>query len=323
MKTWRLEFEAGGDYALRPGVTVVGRSAACDIVLDDPAVSRRQLLLHVRAEGVELVKLGRRATRCGGVEFEGEHLAKAGELVEIGGRAFAWLRALPQRKWRARWLLRLDGGPAIGMRKTPFTIGSGPSDDLRVADWPPSALRLHDAERALIAELAAPKLLRAGQQAGFDAEGLVRMAPEQGLELGGRRLEIVATATQLERSTRLDDGPVELSLERYERGGALHLGRGGERRSVYLAPRRFALVRALISPRPPTTPGELVGVGELCRAIWPEDAAKDETDFNVLLYRVRRALLQAGFDVDELICRERGTGMLRAPLAAVASVRVD
>ena len=94
----------------------------------------------------------------------------------------------------------------------------------------------------------------------------------------------------------------------------------GPKRSVYLAARRFALLRALITPEPPARPGELRSVEELCRAIWPDDELKDETDFNVLLYRVRRDLVNAGLDLAEFIERVRGSGMVRSPIAADAEI---
>ncbi|NVB43303.1 FHA domain-containing protein [Pseudenhygromyxa sp. WMMC2535] len=323
MLRWRLDLEAGGGYVLPSGVTVVGRSSARDIVFDDPSVSRRQLLLHTRADGVELVRIGRRTTSCNGVAFEGEHLAKAGDRLAIGGRVFASLRAVPADGQEACWLLRLDGGPAIGLPRRPFSIGGGAGDDLRIAGWPGGALRLYDVDRVVLIELSAAQLLAMGERPRFDVEGLARLIPDRTVSIGGHTLEIVATPPQRERIAKLDEQPTALHLERYERGGALHLERGGLRRSVYLTPRRFALLRALVSPPPPLAAGEGVEVEALCRAVWPRDASKDETDLNVLVYRVRRALLLAGLDADEFVLREREQNKVCAPIAGHARAIVD
>ena len=98
---------------------------------------------------------------------------------------------------------------------------------------------------------------------------------------------------------------------------------GGEERSVYLPRLRFALLRALIAPPPPAAPGDYLDVESLCEIVWPGNHSKTEYDFNVLLHRVRRDLLRAELDVDALIERAHGSGMIRAPAAAEAEVVVD
>ncbi len=49
---------AGESVALRPGVLVIGRDTTADVVLDDPAVSRRHVALLVGADGVLAGDLG-------------------------------------------------------------------------------------------------------------------------------------------------------------------------------------------------------------------------------------------------------------------------
>jgi predicted component of type VI protein secretion system len=59
MKHFRLRYQ-GRDIALRPGDFVVGRSAECDLVLDDRLVSRRHARFEVDAASVRVEDLGSR-----------------------------------------------------------------------------------------------------------------------------------------------------------------------------------------------------------------------------------------------------------------------
>lgn len=305
-------------------MVVVGRSASCDVVLDDPAVSRRQLLLHVTAEGVVVANVGRQGVSRNGAEVDESALAGDGDTIEIGGEPFAVLRRTAAEDGESRWILRLDGGLALKLRRTPFTVGGAATDDLCVEGWPAAALTLHEVDTGIIVELGSGSegLLSGEERAGFDAEGLARVAVGGALLVGGRRFSIVQGGARFEGSTELGglEPRSEIRLEAYKRGGVLSVGRGGEATEVFLAQRRFALVRALLAPAEPAVAGDLIGVDVLCGAIWPDDPSKDESDFNVLLYRVRRDLLRAGIDAGELIERARGAGMVRAPLGARARV---
>ena len=53
--SWRIRTERGAALVLRPGQTYcVGRQPGCDLVLDDPTVSRRHLELDVLADGISV-----------------------------------------------------------------------------------------------------------------------------------------------------------------------------------------------------------------------------------------------------------------------------
>ncbi len=325
MSGWRLEFATGDGLVLRRGLAVIGRSAACDVVLDDPAISRRQLLLQVASDGVMLVNVGRQAVCHNGQEFDEPTLAVDGDRITIGGEAFAVVRATALSAEPPRWILRLDGGLSIKIRRVPFLVGGGAGDDLTIDGWPSAALSLHDVGAGLVMELApaARALLQRGEGAAFDAEGLVRLAVGMRVYVGGRSFSIVATGADLEGSTLLGGeaaSAVELRICAHRRGGTLSIQGGGRCSEVVLAKRRFALVRALLCPQKPAMPGDFIGVETLCRVIWPDDPGKDESDFNVLLYRVRRDLLRAGIDASELVERGRCAGVLRSPIAARADI---
>jgi len=329
MSRWSLEFASGSTLVLRSGVTVIGRSSACDVVLDNPRISRQQLLVLPRAEGVELINVGRQQVTSADDAIDPEHLARDGDPIEIGGTLLAFVRAWRPATAEFRWLVRVDEGPAVKLTHTPFLLGGGDDDDdLRIEGWPRSALRLHEVGPVLIATLECDpdQVLDPEADPSFDADGFARLHDGSRLSLGGVTLEVRSLAETLDQSTHLDGedgGPRLVRLEPYSRGGILHVHDRHAQHSVYLAGRRFALMRALLAPEPPTLAGELVSVEQLCRAIWPGDPAKDETDFNVLIYRLRRDLVNAGLDVDAVIERARGTGMVRAPIALGAKLRFD
>jgi|GEM_PF-3071143 len=314
MSRWQLEFVSGRRLDLRPGVTVVGRSGDCDVVLDNPAVSRRQLLLHARSDGVELVNLGRAKVSCAGREVTEGLLATGDELLNIGDSPFATLRANATRASEQRWLVRVDSDPSTSLRP-PFRAGAG--DELDIASWPPALLLFHAVADTLVVELGAAG--EASERKRFGDDGLLELR-EGHFELRGHRFE-VAAAQRVGVQTTQRRGPstgARITIEPHRQGGVITIERGGEPRSVYLAGRRFALVRALLDPPEPLQPGAFVTLGALIEAVWPDSGDKDDSDLNVLIYRVRRDLTRAELEPSAFIERERGR--VRAPIARGASI---
>lgn len=327
MARWQLHFATGGRLNLRHGVTLVGRHPTCDVILQNSAISRRQLLLHARHDAVELVKLGRQAVHCGDDELTDEaYSAGDGAAITIGGVEFATLRADARADAPPRWLLSVDDGPALPLGRGVLILGGGPADHLNVDGWPAAALRLHAVEAGVIVERRrdAAAALGDADDPRFDGDGFARLGPEAPLWIGGRRLDVSPAQAHLRTSTALAaDEAVVLHLEPYGRGGVLTIDRGGERRSTYLARLRFALLRALLVPAPPARPGDYLDTDQLCAAIWPDNQVKTEYDLNVLLHRLRQDLLRADFEVDALIERARGSGRIRAPIAGSATITVE
>lgn len=304
-------------------MTLVGRHPACDVVINNSAVSRRQLLIHARADAVELVKLGRQNVYCNESELgEQAMIAGDGDRISFGGTKFAVLRRFESER-STRWLICIDGGPGLEVRTNGLVIGGRGHEDLTVEGWPPDALRIHGLDSGVIVECsaAARRLLSEREQDHFDGDGFARIDPDRGLSVAGRMLSVLGTGSKLQASTLLSGHSTVVRLESYGRGGVLVIeSGGGEPRSAYFSRLRFALVRALIHPRPPASPGDYLGVEALCEEIWPDSEHKTEYDFNVLLHRVRQDLLRAGLDVDRVIERARGSGMIRAPIAVNAMV---
>ncbi len=320
---WRLEFAAGSQLRLRRGVTLVGRDPTCDIVLRNSKVSRRQLLIHVRRDAVELVNLGRQEVCCDGLTLgEGAAVIAEGARVSIGKTHFAELRALSEEDDAPRWLARVDHSPALTIPREGFVVGGGVTDELRIKGWPAAALRLQPIDAGVIVEgsPAVRELLQAEERARFDGDGFARVDPEQPLRVMKRVLSVflVSTTTTTRTSTVLGNTKTVLKLESFGRGGVITVERGSEVSSAYLSRLRFALLCALVRPR--AVSGGYVDLETMSAEIWPDDDFKTEYDFNVLLHRVRQDLIRAGLGADEFIERARGSGRLRSPIAANATV---
>jgi pSer/pThr/pTyr-binding forkhead associated (FHA) protein len=75
------------DLEVPQGEFVIGRSAECQLSLDDPLVSRRHALLTVRVDGVAVEDLGsRNGVLVNGVKIEGQHQLSDGDMITIGGQ---------------------------------------------------------------------------------------------------------------------------------------------------------------------------------------------------------------------------------------------
>jgi hypothetical protein len=80
-----LRFRERPDVELGPGATVVGRGESCDLVLDDPLMSRRHARFVVSQQGVSLEDLD----STNGVLVNGHRLERGavvpGDLITLGG----------------------------------------------------------------------------------------------------------------------------------------------------------------------------------------------------------------------------------------------
>ncbi|MCW2494572.1 FHA domain-containing protein [Jatrophihabitans sp.] len=77
--------DSGLAYALRPGRTLIGRGADCELRLGDPAVSRRHVAVEVGRAGIQVTNLSDTApARLSGVPLTGRQRLDAGDEVELG-----------------------------------------------------------------------------------------------------------------------------------------------------------------------------------------------------------------------------------------------
>jgi hypothetical protein len=84
LSAW-LRFADRSDVELLPGVTVIGRSDSCQIVLEDPLISRRHACFVVDAQGVLVKDLGSmNGVLVNGIKVEGTRVLAAGDRITIG-----------------------------------------------------------------------------------------------------------------------------------------------------------------------------------------------------------------------------------------------
>ncbi len=84
----------GRDLSLDQGVTVIGRSSGCDVVVDDPNVSRRHAEIRRLGEGFSLVDLG----STNGTEVNGQRVGETslmnGDVIGVGTTRLTFERRL-------------------------------------------------------------------------------------------------------------------------------------------------------------------------------------------------------------------------------------
>src|SRR5262245_32751916 len=83
---YRLRYQAH-DIELPIGDFVIGRSAECQLALDDPLVSRKHAAFRVRKDGVTVEDLGsRNGVLVNGTKIDGPHAVNNDDRVTIGGQ---------------------------------------------------------------------------------------------------------------------------------------------------------------------------------------------------------------------------------------------
>lgn len=83
---YRLRYQAH-DIELPLGEFLIGRSAECQLALDDPLVSRKHAAIRVRKDGVTVEDLGsRNGVLVNGTRIEGVHSIGDQDRITIGGQ---------------------------------------------------------------------------------------------------------------------------------------------------------------------------------------------------------------------------------------------
>src|SRR5271156_2333112 len=81
------------DLELPVGEFVIGRSAECQLSVDDPLVSRKHAVLRVTREGVVAADLGsRNGVLVNGVKIDGQRDLTDGDKVMIGSQELTLCR---------------------------------------------------------------------------------------------------------------------------------------------------------------------------------------------------------------------------------------
>lgn len=131
MKRFRLK-QGQHEFELPPGIFSIGRSPDCQLTLDDPLVSRRHAVIHVRDDTATLEDLGSR----NGLMVNGERIQQAKRVLVPGDRIHIG----------SQELVIVEAAAALSRTRTasftqPIPTGALPpikSDALPSAQRPPS-----------------------------------------------------------------------------------------------------------------------------------------------------------------------------------------
>ncbi len=196
---YRLRYLAH-DFELPVGEFIVGRSAECQLAVDDPLVSRKHAILRVNAAGVTVADLGsRNGVVVNGVRISGAQPLGDGDRVVIGSQEMT-LHKIDEHRPSARGRVDqdyrratqtlgavnvgdiravMDAAPASPPASAPAPVASKPADFSRgvntfrllggVADKALAMGRTEEAERILQALLLEIRK-RAGEGVPVDAD---------------------------------------------------------------------------------------------------------------------------------------------------------
>ncbi|MEI9940525.1 MAG: FHA domain-containing protein [Pseudomonadota bacterium] len=93
---------------LPQGDTVIGRSATCQVTIEDPLVSREHARIRIAGERATIEDLGsRNGVQVGGVSLQSVHVLRDGERIRIGTQEMVFCAGAP-------------AGAALGSRTTGF-----------------------------------------------------------------------------------------------------------------------------------------------------------------------------------------------------------
>jgi hypothetical protein len=311
-----------GRVAVGAWPVLIGRNPDCNIVLEQPDVSRHHVLVRLGGDGAELLPLGRGVVRLNGTPCTALTPLRAGDRIEVGDWTFvAGEGEAPYspRSSDVAWCLERQTGLLHLIVASPFRVGGGAADDLIIAGWEPTvfALALRPGAPVLTAEragVACGRELEVGEQVVLSEDALVTYRAEA--------FYVRARASRGEAETFTAARPrhaMVAMLEFLPRGGRLTIEIGGRLHVALLADRRCDLVASLLHPPAPLSAGDVVPEEAVCERVWPGER-NGRTELNSLLYRLRQGLAEEG--IDPALLFERANGGLRFCLAAGARVIV-
>ena len=299
----------------------IGRDPSCDIVVADPAVSRRHALIRTSIDGVELVPLGRLAVGHNGRPCERAQLLADGDRIEVAELVFTVKVDLPA-PGRAQVGFRLVlGRSSFALSHTPFVAGGGDSDDLIVERWARGALRFHLAQGELFLEVVTGAATRNGEP--IESDTLTALGVGDVVGYGGDAFEVAGDDRA--HTTVVGDAdalPSRVTVELLPRGGRVVFSLPSGEHTVYLADRRLDLIAALVRPPAGYAPGEFIPDDVLRPIVWPRNPNVIRSDINVHITRCRKDLLAAGLSGPRLLQRAPGGGATRLALAPGCTIEV-
>lgn len=300
---------------------LIGRRHDCDIVSDDPSVSRRHALVRITGNGAELVPIGRGPISVNGKSYDkamplcdGDKIGVPGIVLEVK------LEARRPAAVAAAWLIERRRGGNFGIVHSPFVLGGGANDDLIIKRWPAAAMRFHVAQGEVYVEATAAKVTRNGVE--LPRGSVEALAVDDQIEF---RKETFVLRQAAHDATTVAAGPPALptrvAIEMLPRGGRVVFTIGHRDSAVFLADRRLDLLIALLRPPDGHAAGDFVSDEIVGGIVWPRNPGA-RTDINVLIGRCRGDLVAAGLAGARLIERAPGGGATRIALAPGAVVEL-
>jgi hypothetical protein len=321
-----LEHEDGRRWEVGQRGLLIGRSAAADIQLTEPAVSRRSAFAYLDADGVQLVKIGRNPVEVNGALLREDRTLAQDDRIGLLGIE---LRVQMERRepsagtgWALRHRAMEPGGRTVVFTPLPlgpFTVGGDGEDGLIVPGWLPGAIRLDPALPAGWRAQLGPGVTLNGRTPPKDLTHTLQSGDE--LAWQGTRLRLVDMESA-QQTTMGDDAPPEpwhVELQPVPpAGGQVTIRLGARERTIWLPGLRFDLMQVLLVPQADEVAGEPVQDAVVLSRVWGRLAPKDPKAVNTLVKRLRKDLEKGGLDARTLVERAHGrTRFVLAPGAAV------
>ncbi len=305
---WSIEFGDGLRIPVTAIGVVIGRSPECDVVVDDPEVSRKHAHVRVSHRGLELVPLGRNPIDVNRVARTTPVSLEAGDGFVIASLHVTVVASDGDSAEPPAWTIDV-GGAQLGLPRPPLVLGGSGQDDVVVPGWPPSAIRIHRVGDALFVEADVDGVTLAG--ASLTPGSVEAVRDGANLELAGRRAILVYHGVPGSATRPAAVGPERIAIRVLPRGAQVTITMGGVPRSLGVSERRLDLLSILLDPPPPLRRGEFVSDDLILARVWPRSDRADQGDLNALVHRLRRDLIKAGLDGPALIARVPGGGATR------------
>jgi hypothetical protein len=239
---------------------LIGRQDDCDLVGDDPRLSRRHALVRLTSGGAEILPVGKQPIEVNGKSFDRPAELRDGDEIKLPGIRFSVQLSAQRPAPEGPALFRLERGRggSFGITHSPFVIGGGRGDDLIVKGWPNSALVLHVAQRELFVEVATGRAKRNDEDLTHDA--LEPLAPGDKLAYRDETFAITMAAHTAATTAVAPQGPglpSRVEIDVLPRGGRVLFAMNDGDRTVFLHDRRLDLVVATAGgvPRRRVHPG--------------------------------------------------------------------
>jgi hypothetical protein len=303
---------------------LIGRQQDCDVVGDDPRLSRRHALVRLTASGAEILPVGKQPIEVNGKAFDRPHDLRDGDEVKLPGIVLGVQVTAQRPSPEGPATFRIQRGRgSFGITHSPFVIGGDNADDLIIKGWPAGALVLHVAQRELFVEVSSGRAKRNG--ADIASEQLEPLAPGDELAYRRETFTITQSVHNLAATTAIASNssvPTRVEIEILPRGGRVVFSMTDGDHTVFLHDRRLDLMVALLRPPEGYRAGDFIPDDAVTSIVWPRNPGASRTGLNVLIARCRKDLVEAGLAGPRLLQRAPTGGATRLELAPGAEVIV-